>query len=130
MRIEYLEQAIRKSWGADTCYPGSLDAWSLNNPAIGQCTVTALIVQDYFGGEILHCDHLNHNWNKIPGIGEVDLSREQFPAGTVICADGERTREDLLESEKAKKAGTPERYEVFRARVKNLLGLKAREGKK
>lgn len=39
-------EAIRKSWSRETCYPEDQDRWSETNPAIGQCAVTALLVQD------------------------------------------------------------------------------------
>ena len=47
----------------------------------GQCYITALVVQDFFGGEILRCV-LNkkgdtHYWNIIDGVG-VDLTSDQF----------------------------------------------------
>ena len=69
-------QAIRMSWGADT----AVEFWDSRNRALNQCAVTALIVQDYFGGELLRCpmtDGDSHYWNRV-GEVEVDLTASQF----------------------------------------------------
>jgi len=121
MLIEKLEKAIRESWDRDTCYPGCADQWTPENPAWGQCAITALIVQDYLGGELLYCQHNHHYWNLLPDQREVDFTRFQFPEGTVICIDGTKTREYLLESEAAIKAQTPQRYELLKSRVEEKI---------
>jgi hypothetical protein len=45
-----IEAAMRASWGEDTCDPVDLP-WSTDNPAKGQCGVTALVLNDLLGGE-------------------------------------------------------------------------------
>jgi hypothetical protein len=80
-----LERAIRDSWSEETCDPVDLP-WSPGNPAKGQCGVTALVVQDLLGGELLmaevhHADGTRqgvHYWNRLAGAAELDLTREQF----------------------------------------------------
>lgn len=87
-----IEAVIRSAWSADSCDPVDLAQWSLQNPARGQCAVTALIVQDLFGGELLLADVQNgdgsrqghHYWNRLPGGLEVDLTREQFLPSEVV----------------------------------------------
>ena len=46
-QIEQIMKALYKSWSSD-----SSSKWSQDNPAKGQCGVTALIVNDLLGGEI------------------------------------------------------------------------------
>lgn len=46
-----LEAAIRAAWGRETS--DDPDEWSEENPARGQCAVTALLVRELLGGEIL-----------------------------------------------------------------------------
>lgn len=41
-------RALRKSWS-----PKTARQWREDNPALGQCNVTALVVHDLFGGQIL-----------------------------------------------------------------------------
>jgi hypothetical protein len=86
-----VERAIRASWSADTCDPVDLP-WSPSNAAKGQCGVTALVVHDLLGGELLmaevrHADGSRqgvHYWNRLHGGAELDLTREQFGRGEVV----------------------------------------------
>lgn len=116
-----LEDAIRNSWGKDTCYPGSADKWTESNSCYGQCAVTALIVQDYLGGEIFYCSHAHHYWNRVLNGQHIDLTSKQFPEGTQICLDEIKTREYILDSPNAIKATTRERYELLSSRVRQFL---------
>jgi hypothetical protein len=63
------------------------------NPAWGHCDITALVVHDIFGGDLLVGDvHHNgepagyHWWNRLPSGTELDLTREQFRDGQTIGA--------------------------------------------
>src|ERR1022692_1406729 len=47
-----IERAVRRSWGADTCPPEDRLRWTPDNPARGQCGVTAMVVNDLMGGEL------------------------------------------------------------------------------
>ncbi|MGC9048939.1 MAG: YunG family protein [Patescibacteria group bacterium] len=69
---------------------------------------------DYLGGELLYCKHQHHYWNRLPNGQEVDLTRSQFPKGTIICID------KIITSKKgvrAKRANTEERYKILKSRV-------------
>jgi hypothetical protein len=46
-KIEKLKQALLNSWSIE-----SSSKWSSDNPAKGQCGVTALVINDLLGGEI------------------------------------------------------------------------------
>lgn len=79
--LAQVEAAIEASWTAET----SVDpTWSPTNPALGQCAVTALVVQDYLGGDLIRVvnDGVSHYFNLVVGPGirvtEVDLTRGQF----------------------------------------------------
>jgi hypothetical protein len=84
-----LESAIRAAWSIETTDPASVETWSPESPAWGQCAVTALVVHDYLGGEILHApvtrgdgsDGGHHYWNRLAGGIELDLTLEQFQDG-------------------------------------------------
>jgi hypothetical protein len=71
---DQLAQAWTKSTSADP------ERWSRQNPALGQCAVTALVVQDLFGGDLLRAQvrGVSHYWNRLPSGQEVDLTRQQF----------------------------------------------------
>jgi len=119
--VERVKQALRDSWTRETCYPGCVDEWRLINPSFGQCAVTALILQNYINGELLYCAHNHHYWNRTPGQEEIDLTKDQFPAGTIICLDEVKPRDYLLFSEAARKVKTKERYLLLRERVERIL---------
>ena len=89
-----LESVIRASWSEQTCDPVDLPTWSRANPASGQCAVTALVVQDLLGGDLLIAEVDNadgsrqgvHYWNRLGEGVELDLTREQFRRGEVVHA--------------------------------------------
>src|ERR1017187_4099887 len=88
-----IERAVRGSWGADTCPPEDRSGWTPDNPARGQCGVTAMVVNDLMGGELIRgevqvdgerTDY--HWWNRL-GMGvEIDLTREQFRPEEIVTA--------------------------------------------
>lgn len=80
-----LEPLLRAAWDAETCDPVDLP-WSPGNPSRGQCGVTALVLQDHLGGELLLAEVTYegggsqgfHYWNRLRDGIEVDLTRAQF----------------------------------------------------
>lgn len=116
-----LQAALERSWNKETCYPPIQEEWTKENPAFGQCAVTALIVQDFFGGDILFCHHQNHCWNKLPDGMEIDLTRSQFPSDIIICSDGIMDRQEFLYGEEALNAKTLVRYLDLKRKVISLF---------
>ncbi len=120
-KLKFLTKVIQKAWGKDTCYPPSAKDWTQENPAFGQCAITALIVQDYYSGNLLYCEHNHHYWNELPNNKEVDLSESQFKHGVIVCKDEVRSREYVLNSKAGKEANTPVRYRILKQRIKQNL---------
>lgn len=86
-----IERAVRESWSADTCTPEFRARWTPDNPARDQCGVTALVLHDLLGGELLRgevrvrgrrTDY--HWWNRLGAGVEVDLTREQFRPEEIV----------------------------------------------
>jgi len=71
---QLVKQALEQCWSKQ-----SSSLWTENNPASGQCGVTALVIQEQFGGDILKTDVDGqwHFYNIIDGIG-YDLTIDQF----------------------------------------------------
>lgn len=72
------ERAVRQM--LTLCWSRSSSSlWSEDNPARGQCGVTALVVQDRFGGELLKTpvDGRWHFYNRVGGV-RYDFTAEQF----------------------------------------------------
>jgi hypothetical protein len=89
--FEVLKIAIRASWCLETCDPTDAADWAPTNPSLGQCAVTALVVHDFFGGELLEAEVFLQNgsrqgfhyWNRLASV-DVDLTREQFKCQEVV----------------------------------------------
>lgn len=81
----------------------------------GQCAVTALLVQERFGGDLLRVvtPEGSHYFNRLPDGREVDLTRDQFDAWLPSGPPEVRSREYVLSHE-----GTRRRFELLR----DLLG--------
>ena len=48
----HLYDLLSDIWCADTCAPRMRDSWSKENMTLGQCSITAFLAQDIFGGEV------------------------------------------------------------------------------
>lgn len=66
-------------WCADTCAPRLRDKWSPADKTLGQCSITAFLAQDIFGGQVYAIPTGNglHCYNKVGDI-VFDLTSEQF----------------------------------------------------
>lgn len=69
-----LQSALERAWSIETS-----SKWLPDNPARGQCSVTALVVQDMLGGEIVKTNVGGawHFYNLIDGERQ-DFSASQF----------------------------------------------------
>ena len=121
MEIRELKQLLMQSWNFETCSPGLRDKWSEENPSLGQCAITALIVNDFFGGKIMRCmaSSGSHYYN-IVDDELVDLTVEQFLEEIPDYENGEeRTREYLLSNE-----DTKNRYLILNKNLQKTIGDK------
>lgn len=84
-----LRAALVASWSQQTS--SDPDEWTRDNPALGQCAVTSLVVQDYFGGELVRglVGGVSHYWTRLPSGKDIDLTKEQFGDAQI---DGQTTR--------------------------------------
>ena len=120
-----IDLALRASWAADTCSPDDLlrAEWNPDNPAWGHCDITALVVNDILGGDLMLGEvragdeqHGYHWWNRLDSGVEIDLTREQFLRGQTVTA-----------ARVVKRPPGPlprrwEEYELLRERVATRLG--------
>ena len=75
-----LYNALKPLWCADTCAPRMRDRWSADNPTLGQCSITAFLAQDIFGGRVYGVprpDGSFHCFNVVDNC-LFDLTSEQF----------------------------------------------------
>jgi len=122
--VDDLKEELQHAWTNNTT--SDPQHWTCHNPAWGQCAVTACVVQDLFGGDIVWSEaalpdgsKLSHYFNEI-NLMAVDLTRDQFPKGTDIPFGVPKTKQfattrDYILSFPV----TQKRYET----LKNNLGL-------
>ena len=117
--IDDFKDALRRSWTAETCSPSWREKWRPDNPSAGQCAITALLVNDYLGGEIMRCmtEDGSHYYNLMYGSIVLDFTEEQFGGKTPDYRSGEpRTREYLLSN-----ADTAQRYELLKSNFEKSI---------
>lgn len=75
-----LYDALSDLWCAETCAPRMRQEWSKENKTKGQCSITAFLAQDIFGGKVYGIplgDGSVHCYNAV-GDCCFDLTSEQF----------------------------------------------------
>ncbi|MDQ0785056.1 hypothetical protein QFZ63_007033 [Streptomyces sp. B3I7] len=118
-----IEAAVRAGWGADTATPEYRAQWTVDNPARDQCPVTALVLHDLLGGELLRGEVLvdgervdYHWWNRLGTGVEIDLTREQFGPEEKVTEGTAIPRPPTTELRRLR-----EEYELLRDRVMERL---------
>lgn len=71
-----LRAQLETAWSKET----SAGGYTPELPSTGQCAVTALIVQDLLGGELMRTVNMgiSHYFNRLEDGTEIDLTRDQF----------------------------------------------------
>ena len=90
--IARLKEAVAKAWSLDTA-----KQWTSEIPAAGQCNVTAVVVQELVGGDILKTPIASgyHFYNRIDGRRH-DLTAVQFERA-IEYDDIQSDREEALQ---------------------------------
>lgn len=81
-----LYDALLQIWSAESCAPRLREKWSPQNPTLGQCSITAFLVQDLFGGKVYGILRPGGNYHCYNVIGDrkFDLTSEQF-GDEILC---------------------------------------------
>lgn len=118
-----LYDALLSVWSADTCAPRLRDRWTEDNPTLGQCSITAFLTQDLFGGKVygvLRPGGNYHCYNAVNGV-VFDLTSEQFGDEKLNYEDNPEQFREVHFQKKEKK----ERYEKLRAGLRGKSEGKA-----
>jgi hypothetical protein len=116
-----LYDALAEIWCEYTCAPRLRESWSKGNMTLGQCSITAFLVQDIFGGKvygILRPGGNYHCYNVVDGV-VFDLTSEQFGGEKL---NYENNPEQFREIHFAK-TEKHERYEYLRKALGSLFVL-------
>ena len=110
---------LSEIWCAETCAPRMRNEWSPENKTRGQCSVTAFLLQDLFGGEVRGVplgDGNYHCFNVVDGC-VFDLTSEQFGGRELSYTDCPEQTRDVHFAKEEKRL----RYELLRARLLSRL---------
>lgn len=106
-------------WCADTCAPRMRSKWSPENKTLGQCSITAFLMQDLFGGKVYGVPLEDGNFHCFNVVGDCtfDLTSEQFGETKLDYTNcPEQLREVHFKKEEKR-----QRYECLKSRFFELL---------
>ena len=106
-------------WSAETCAPRLRDEWTDDNKTLGQCSITAFIIQDIFGGKVYGIPREGgnfHCFNDVDGC-VFDLTSEQFGDEVLDYANcPEQDRSVHFQKEEKR-----QRYALLKERLEKLI---------
>ncbi|MBR0439178.1 MAG: hypothetical protein IJK27_00240 [Bacilli bacterium] len=105
---QHLYELMTKVWDRFSCAPKYRNEWSKENMTLGQCSITAFLVQDIFGGEVRGVklpDGGYHCFNVVDGQ-KFDLTSEQF-------GDTELDYENCPEQKRVEHFASQEKFERY-----------------
>ena len=76
----HLYDLLSGIWCAETCAPRMRETWARENRTLGQCSITAFLAQDIFGGEVYGIPRPDGNYHcyNVAGGRVIELTSEQF----------------------------------------------------
>ena len=106
-------------WCAETCAPRMRADWSPENKTLGQCSVTAFLMQDIYGGKVFGVPLGDGNFHCFNAVGDCvfDLTSEQFGERKLNYDDCPEQERSIHFAKKEKK----ERYEKLKAALLDAL---------
>ena len=109
--VRDLYDVFSEIWCRETCAPRMREQWTTENKTLGQCSITAFLVQDLFGGKVygipledgnFHCYNVVDGWR-------FDLTSEQFPEELLYEDRYEQSRDVHFQKEEKR-----QRYELLK----------------
>ena len=104
---------LSEIWCAETCAPRMRSDWSPENKTLGQCSITAFLLQDLYGGKVFGVPLGDGNYHCFNVVGDCvfDLTSEQFGDRKLNYTDcPEQFRETHFAKEEKR-----QRYELLKA---------------
>ncbi len=116
MSIEKIRDTLLECYSKDLCYPKMQCSWNNDNKHFGMSLITALIVNDYFGGNIckIYVAGISHYYNLIDNE-IIDLTSKQFNFNI------DYKNYEIINREKILTEDTKYRYNILKKRLVNKL---------
>ncbi len=117
--LRFMYDILTEIWCRQTCAPRMRDEWTAENMTLGQCSITAFLIQDIFGGEVYGTRLEDGNYHCYNVIDEktFDLTSEQF-GGEVLSYENNPVQQREVHFEKEEKH---ERYLYLKAELTKKL---------
>lgn len=117
MDLKNLQELLNKCYTKDLCYPKVSQNWSENNKCYGMCVITALVLNDYFKGNLgkIYVENISHYFNII-NDKIVDFTSSQFEQEVDYSNYELVDRDIILQNEDTKL-----RYHILKSRLEKLL---------
>lgn len=114
-----LYDVLRGLWSRETCAPRLQARWTEENRTLGQCSITAFLVQDIFGGEVrgILREGGNYHCFNVAGGKTFDLTSEQFGEEKLDYEDSSPQSREVHFAKKEKY----ERYLKLKAALEGAL---------
>lgn len=107
------------AWCAETCAPRMRADWSAENRTLGQCSITAFLIQDIYGGKVLGVPLGDGNYHCFNDVGGCvfDLTSEQFGDVKLDYSDCPEQSREVHFAKQEKK----ERYQLLKSLLQDQL---------
>lgn len=114
-----LYDMLSEIWCEYTCAPRMRLMWTPENKTLGQCSITAFLVQDIFGGEVYGILRRGGNYHCYNVVGDCvfDLTSEQFGDEKLCYENNPVQLRDVHFAKEEKK----QRYEYLKAELEKKL---------
>lgn len=114
-----LYDALSEIWSADTCAPRMRASWTPENKTLGQCSITAFLAQDIFGGKVYGIQRPDGNYHCYNVIGSCcfDLTSEQFGDEVLCYAENPEQFREIHFAKEEKR----QRYEDLKEALRQYL---------
>lgn len=114
-----LYDILSEIWCAETCAPRMRGNWTPENKTLGQCSVTAFLAQDIFGGEVYGIRRPDGNYHCYNVVGDCcfDLTSEQFGDEVLIYENNPQQFRETHFAKEEKRL----RYEYLKAELLKRL---------
>lgn len=116
---KHLYDLLSKIWCAETCAPRMRDNWTKENQTLGQCSITAFLAQDIFGGKVYGILRSGGNYHCYNVVGDCkfDLTSEQFGDEVLDYSDNPEQLREIHFAKEEKRL----RYEFLKSELKKLI---------
>lgn len=114
-----LYDMLSEIWSAETCAPRLRDRWTEENMTLGQCSITAFLAQDIFGGRVYGILRPGGNYHCYNVVGNCvfDLTSEQFGDEKLCYKDDPEQFREIHFAKEEKRL----RYEYLRKKLEEML---------